>query len=202
MPCPVTGIRAVRQWILDHARDKLVMFDDDLRIYYRTEDNKFKRAGPNHVISLMASIGDMLDQYAHGGVAERFMAHTRPRGHVLNKRYFHILCYNKRLFPRPYPAYRVETGEDHDMNLQLLKSGRPGFFLTEWAHDDKPWAPGGCNTWRTREIHEQSVYDLAKYHSDVITVCEPTRDMKSHGDASVSMKIGWAKAARNTNAQE
>lgn len=193
------GIHHVRQDILygmTKPEDMVVMLDDDLTIYQRCKvyTNRFNKSGPLGIQSLFSTIQTSLGLYAHGGIAEKFMAQRRPVTPQYNKRYFHVLCYNKALFPVIKPTYRTRTGEDHDVNLQLLKAGKKNFLLTGWAHKDRPWTDGGCNTWRTPEINEEAHKELAALHSDVITMVEPTRDMTSHGNTSFSLRINWKKA--------
>ena len=180
----VYGIRATRQWIMDQAEDKFVMMDDDLRFHARRSDTKFEEATPNDVGLMVNTLDMMLDQYAHGGVTEKFMSHTKPRNYVENARYYHILGYNKAMFPEPRPTYRVEIGEDHDMCLQLLTTGRSNFVLTEWANDDKSHAEGGCNSWRNPELEVQEAKKLCELFPGLIT----------HVDGP-NIRISWKKAA-------
>jgi hypothetical protein len=170
--CPEWGIRATRQWILNTSDDpKVVMMDDDLRFYYRsTNGARFFAAEPNHVGLMVKALEMMLENYAHGGVCAKFMSNAHPRNYALNSKYYHILAYNRELFPVPVPQYRCEVGEDHDMNLQLLMAGKPNFVLSEWANDDKEHALGGCDTWRTLQMELDNGRMLAEYFPDIVRV--------------------------------
>lgn len=197
LECPAKGIRATRQWILEHeGRGKLAMLDDDLEFYARiSASTNFRKCTAPDLRRMFYHAETMLSKFAHGGFAEKFMSQARPRGHQLNKRYFHILCYNTRLFPRPAPTYRTETGEDHDMNLQLLLAGKPGFLITDWAHADKAWAEGGCCTWRTKEVNEAACRKLAELFPGIVRLEEAKKDMVNHGGTPFTMRINWRKAA-------
>ncbi len=197
LECPFDGIHRVRQWILDaNPAGKVVMLDDDLEFYARKANGKWPKADNGDLRRLFTAIDMALEKWAHGGVCEKFMSNHRPEQPQFNKRYFHILCYNTSLFPHPRPKFRTATGEDHDMNLQLLKAGKAGFLLTRWAHADKPWADGGCNTWRTQKVNVDACRDLADLHDDVITLKKTDKDMKNHGGTSFTMRINWRKAAQ------
>jgi len=193
---PHKNIKEIRQYVLDMVpKGKLVMLDDDLEIYARQPDNKWPKATNTELRRLFSTVGTMLDTYAHGGVCDKFMSQHRPTTYQRNQRYYHIDAFNTALFPNPKPRYRCEGSEDMDMNLQLLKLGRPNFLLTQWAHADKAWAEGGCSVWRTPTSSELIQRKLAALHPDVIKLVQPKRDMKSHGNPSFSMRINWRKAA-------
>lgn len=191
--CPEKGIRATRNWILDFHRDnfpndpKLVMLDDDLEFWERnSEGTKFFRTDD---ISLMLhNIQVMLDEYAHGGVCEKYMSQTRPRTASFNGRYYHLLAYNTSLWPHEFRA-RVEVGEDHDINLQLLTAGRSNFIITEWANADRPYASGGCSTWRTTDLELREANKLSTLFPGLVKVVQiPGRPCK--------IQIAWKKAAK------
>lgn len=153
---PAEGIRATRQYILLLAAgEKHVQMDDDLRFYAREPTGKFRKAEQDEIAAMMEWLESSLDRYAHAGVVEWFMCNTRPRGEIHNTRYVHVLGYNPKLFPVPEPHFRLETHEDQDFNLQLLTAGCPSVISCEWTHNETPWSSGGCNSWRTEQLHDK-----------------------------------------------
>lgn len=194
--CKERGIRATRQWLLDrHKADKLLIFDDDLTFWWRTRDGKkFIKCDmdPTPMKLMVKEIEHYLNKYAHGGIVEKFMSQSRPRGTVHGGRYFQVLAYNTALFPTPKPRMRVEIGEDMDMNLQLLYAGKQNFILTEYTKTDKEWSPGGCCMMGRNEktLYEQSA-KLAKLHPGVVTL----KDEKKEGTHNW-LKISWRKAQK------
>jgi hypothetical protein len=178
------GIRAIRQFILEWAEGKFVMLDDDLRFYSRKSDGSFKKATPKSIRKMFEELDATLDIFAHAGITEKYMSQTRPRDRIYNARYYHILAYNKKLFPEPTPRFRCEVGEDHDMNLQLLLAGCDNCVLTEWANDDVSHAPGGCSLWRNHKIERQEAVHLGRLFPDIVK-------MKGKYIA----RINWKKAA-------
>jgi hypothetical protein len=200
--CPEKGIRATRQWIMDRARGKLIMLDDDLSFHIRSKDGKtFKICSPSQLKVMFRAIEEALDIYAHGGILERFMGQTQPRHMKSNSRYIHVLCYNKALFPTPMPKYRTEVGEDFEMNLHLLTLGRPNFVLTEYAAENIPYAPGGCNTWRTQGLELKETLKLEKLFPGLVRVVsdnpsEIEANWKEAAKMNLRTRINWKKAAQ------
>lgn len=193
-PPLIKGIMQTRNWILDFHRKaypddpKLVMMDDDLVFYARNDDGK-KFLRTVALTDMMSALDRCLELFAHGGVTEKFMSQTKKRGYIRNARYYHILAYNLSMFPTPHPRARVEVGEDHDMNLQLLTSGRPNFVLTEWANSDKPYAPGGCAIWRNPALELLEARRLAQYFPTIVKVVEfPGKPCR--------LRISWSEATR------
>ncbi len=180
------GIRDRRQWILDNAEeDKVIMMDDDLRFFFRAEEKKFRQADPTEVACMVNAVVAMLDHYAHGGVTDRFMCNAQPRIFKENSRYYHILAYNKALFPDPAPRYTLYTSEEQEMNLKLLTAGKKNFVITEWTTDDVPYAPGGCSMWRTPDLETQEAKKLAEMFPGIVT-----------NTGGPKNRIAWKKAAQ------
>lgn len=193
-PPHVKGIMATRNWILDtHPRFykgdlKLVLLDDDLMFYERSVDgSKFPKT--TNISRLLLVIEQMLENFAHGGVTEKFMSQTKPRNYIRNARYYHVLAYNLAKFPDPQPRARVLVGEDHDINLQLLTRGCPNFVLTEWANADRPYAKGGCSTWRNPALELQEADKLAALFPTIVRVVK-------FPDKPCRLRIQWTEAAR------
>lgn len=207
LPCPAKGIRATRQWILEQAKGKFIMMDDDLDFFIRSSDGKkFNRSTPKQVKMMCWSLEAMLKDYAHGGVLERFMAQTQPRKWKNNGKYLHVLCYNKNLFPNPHPKYELEVTEDMEMNLKLLTSGRPSCILTEYAADNVCYSTGGCNVWRTHKLEYQEHKKLEKMFPDLVKVIieDPDKLKKNwnmKAQTNLKTRINWKKAYEQGVAQ-
>lgn len=164
------GIRETRQAILEMPAERIIMLDDDLRFFVRhREGARFRAANPTDVKAMIAELDYKLDRFAHGGVMPRYMGNRAPRDFTMNVKYYHVLAYNKALFPKDRTiAFRTAVGEDHDLNLQLLEAGCRNFVLTEWAQDDNEGASGGCSTWRTVELEYREADRLAELHPGLV----------------------------------
>lgn len=168
-------VGAARAAIAKHARDtnvkRYIVADDDLKLYKRVDDKKFVRVedGSVDVDVFLDELELFLDSHAHGGVQQRFMAHTSVRGHIFDKRYLKLAAYNTELMPVE-PKFRLRVHEDIDAQLQLAAMGCSAFLMTEWAIDDLgQYKPGGCQRYRTPEVEEAEFQKLRKYHPKYVS---------------------------------
>lgn len=189
------GIRATRQYILDDAfrmkHGKIMVMDDDLTFRRRKPDGSFTKATTNDVRDLLAQVEEHLNQYAHVSMCDEFMCQHQPRGIKTHGRYNSFVAFNLTMFPTPRPSYRIEINEDHDMNLQLQAAGLPPAIMCEWTRSTKPYAAGGCNTWRTAEVELRGHLELAMLWPDLVKVMPVKNGMSGH-----AIRVKWKNALK------
>ena len=150
---------------------KVIMLDDDLRFYKRTEDGrKFPQTDKPQTIEMITDIIEMLDRYPMVGLTDKFMSQTKPRGYIECHRFNQVLAFNRSLLPDPCPEFRVPHDEEHDVHLQLLTRGCKTAVLTEWSKSDKANAPGGCQDWRTDKILMDTHEKLMQLWPGIVTI--------------------------------
>lgn len=172
---PHSHVGEVRQRILETWTGKVAMIDDDAQ-FHRWDGAKFRKCIPEDMDDLLGQLSQMLETYAHVGLADRFMGHTRNRPLEFNKRYLKLIAYNTELFPNPWPKFRLPVSEDLDFNLQLLRSGRQNAILTEWAVSDRgQYKPGGCQRYRTDDVEKEVCEWLAQEHPGVYSYIQDGR---------------------------
>lgn len=182
------GISATRQYVLEHSTDdKILMLDDDLTFYTRREEGNFVKSWPDHLNDLFDAVCHELDDYAHVGLCNKFMSQAQPRVRNIGLGYYQILAYNKALFPKPYPRFRMPIAEEHDFHLQLRSKGLVSSVLTEWAKADVSHAPGGCEEWRTYELERDTHRKMAETWPGIVKVV-PTKKF-----CGTTMRIAWKK---------
>jgi hypothetical protein len=166
------GIGAKRQFILNlNPSGKLIMLDDDLKFYKRTDDGRrFPGAMRSDTIEMIWDIYKMLDTYVHVGLTDKFMSHTKPRGYIECHRFNQVLAFNRDLLPRPWPEFRLWNDEEHDVHLQLLTRGYKTAVLTEWSKSDKSNAPGGCSDWRGPNTLKEAHEKLVEYWPNIVSI--------------------------------
>lgn len=161
MFAPVTDIRGKRQWIMDeHPGQKILVCDDDVS-FFHVVDGATSPASPDHVRRIVSSFSEALNEYAHVGIARRYMIQNQPQPSVRNRKIMHVCGFNLAMFPTPAPQYRLKVCEDIDYNMQLMAAGRPSLLITEYCHQDGPYmASGGCSDWRTKQIMHDGMVSL------------------------------------------
>lgn len=180
-----------RQWLFERARGKFIMLDDDLWFRRRKADGSFVRAKSADLAHMFQHIERLLDWFAHGGIVDEFMCHTRPRGQKLGGRYNQLLAYNKDMMPRPYPKFRVPVGEEHDVNLQLQARGLVSCVNTEWTKHAGPYyAPGGCSDSRASVAKEREAQKQFQRLWPHLCQIKPSKGSRT----GIRVAVAWRKA--------
>lgn len=192
--CKASGIKATRQYILEKStEDKIIMLDDDLKFRKRIKDTgRFTKCEPKDIRKLLSLIEKLLDRHAHVGLVDEFMCNIRPPGFITIGRYTSLIAYNKKLFPKPWPKFRIEINEEHDFNLQLLNKGLRPAIITDYTKSTKFFADGGCNTWRTAEVEKTAHWDLAKLWPNFVSVVPNKYNM-----SKVGIRFNWKAIERS-----
>ena len=202
-PRRVTGVGAVRQWIIEHhaatvSDPRLVMLDDDLRFDVRRADadNKFRVATPRDVEDLFTKINQALRKYAHVGVLAREGGNRVAESTMECARMLRVLAYDASIFLANRIKYnRLDVAEDFDVTLQLLRKGFKNLILCHMVQGQgQSNAPGGCSLYRTMELQEQMIRQLAAIHAPFVRVVEKTTKVAWGGQTRVDAVISWKKA--------
>jgi hypothetical protein len=166
------GIETKRDFILNlRQTGKLIMLDDDLKFYKRTEDGtRFPSILPQKTEKMIEDISSSLNNFPMVGLIDKFMSQTQPRGSVLCHRFNQVLGINRDLLPKPWPQFRVPHDEEHDFHLQLLTRGHRTIVLTEWSKSDRSDAPGGCSDWRNETVLRQAHEKLVELWPGIVTI--------------------------------
>jgi hypothetical protein len=188
--------------------DKFVMLDDDLTFLVRrdAETHHQKMATPPDVTEALAMIDHKLDHYASVGLSAREsnglsdgMVGPKPALREVY-RMMRVMGYRTRDFLSVEHG-RVAVMEDHDVQLQLLRSGRKNAILYWWASGQvQTGNPGGCSAYRTLAVHNAAANRLAELHPGLVrvrTAHVTGKDRKTGGGAMVGraeVTIQWKKA--------
>jgi hypothetical protein len=206
--CPARGIASKRQFIGGQAKkrklSKFLMLDDDIHWLIRKSPDAWhmRYARPEEVAALMERISRLLDNYGHVGVSSREGNNRLGVGSpdelvVENVRTQRALAYRTVEF-LSVEHCRVPVMEDFDVNLQLLKLGIPNANIGYWAQGQQMTnAPGGCSTFRTREVHEQAARTLAELHPGLVRLRVKSNKTDADGFGSrVEVTVRWKAALR------
>jgi hypothetical protein len=194
----------------ERGADKFVMLDDDLTFLVRrdAETHHQRMAVPSDVTEALAAIDHCLDSYASVGLSAREANGLRD-GMVGPKpalkefyRIMRVAGFRTADF-LSVEHCRVPVMEDHDVQLQLLRSGRKNALLYWWASGQtRTGNPGGCSIYRTLEVHNAAARRLAELHPGLVTVRASHvtgKERKTGGGdmaARLETTIQWRRAYR------
>ena len=197
IPEEIKGIAKKRQYIHKHTEDKkIVMLDDDLRFYIRKSptDWHLRYLEPEEYKALFGLLDKWLDDYAHVGVSAREGNNRVEHLAVENTRYMRVLGYNLNMFDN-VELGRVDVMEDFDINLQLLRQGKPSKISYYYAQGQKSSnAEGGCSEWRTIEVHNAGAEKLHDLHPDFVKVVEKETKTAWNGMPRKDVNVQWKRA--------
>lgn len=201
----VSGIGPSRQHIIQYAKGgKVCMLDDDLSFFERRRDEptKLQKASPKSITLMFAEMERKLNVFAHAGITAREGANRNVDGFLFNTRMLRVLAYDTAVLKREKIRYdRCPVMEDFDVTLQLLEKGYSNIVLNHWAQDQGTSnAPGGCSTYRTREVQAEGAHTLKKLHPDFVTVVEKETKGAWGGGVRTDVRIAWKKARESYNA--
>ncbi len=200
---------------------KIMMLDDDLRFGIRLETPKqfagygfrpydawkeYRAKHPDaHKLTLTERGNDlraerifyaierMLTDYAHGGISPRLMNQEYGHEFCMNGRVNYALAYHVPTVMEHCELGRIETREDFDYTLQLMRAGfQNAIYCWGIAEQYKLYgAPGGTTGQRTVERSNADAKKLAKLHPGIVKVVE--KDYKGAGKR-LEVIVSWAAA--------
>lgn len=207
LPDHIRMLSPTRQYILEHAkRTKIIMMDDDLAFYRRksSEDWHLRYCKDKDVSVLFDQLSSWLDDYVHCGVSAREGNNRVEKSHVENTRMMRLLGYNRELVLKAGARFdRLDTKQDFDMTLQLLRAGFEnivsyGFAQGQWRSSN---APGGCSEYRTQDMMSRCAEELAELHPGFVkVVTKRTKTAwRDFGNVRKDVICYWQKAYRSSD---
>jgi hypothetical protein len=178
-PDPGWTIAQKRKWIMEEwlrrGYEKILMLDDDLCFATRVSESDWRLRGIRGE-ELGAEIQRLEDklgsEFPHVGFGQR-QGNNRLEtvGWKSPARMIYSLGYYLPIFVRECELGRIETREDMDMTLQLLRKGHPNAVWHTTVNDQRRFgAPGGATNERTIERSNADAYELARLHPRYVSV--------------------------------
>ena len=203
VPCPLEGIAATRQWILENADDDHVFFaDDDGRFFKRIRMSSARLtnigSSPTAQHRMWAAVEDALHHIPLVGISYR-----SGNNHVTDGWYRDCTkCFSfwgvdrTILFQHDIRIDRTPVMEDFQVILSLLTRGYPNRVFFKWAWDQNGSnSAGGCSVWRTPEVQAEGAHMLHDMFPDFVKVVQ--KKPKSgwfNGQPRVDVNIQWKRA--------
>jgi len=212
LACPEKGIAKTRHWIGKFCDEgnypRFAMFDDDLNFAVRRspDGNNLRPQTVEDTQEMLDWVESALSTYAHVGISPRDAAKTNSveTGDkpliLLNKRTLRTLCYRTKDFLSVKHG-RVQVMEDFDVNLQLIRKGLWNCQTYWWTNDQRQTgSPGGCASYRSHQVQEESAHKLAEMHQPFVVIREKENKAQVVKEAKAFQKrtevtIYWEKAA-------
>jgi hypothetical protein len=177
-PYPKMKIAQTREWImqtwLDAGYHKIIMLDDDLVFATRISagDWHLRDIWGEELTPEFERLANKLGpEYPHVGFGSRQGNRWKAAGWEIADKMMYSLGYYLPIVVNECELGRIETHEDYDVTLQLLRKGYPNAVWHTTVHDQRQsYAPGGCSTYRTIESSDADVYKLARLHPGCVRV--------------------------------
>lgn len=212
-PDYVKGISASRQYIMESCPDdKFIMIDDDMKFFIRASEEAWnlKKAEGEEVTALFQKMWGLLggnDGYAAVGISTRQNINTWYPHHIAeNCKINGVMGFSRSCIEELGVRFDdVNIQEDYHIVLSLLEAGYPNALIVDaaWNQSGESGAPGGCSTYRTKELQEAGSWRLAELHPDFVEVVEK-RQKTGWGDLGstrIDVKVYWKRAFLKGNRQ-
>jgi hypothetical protein len=203
-PDPNWTIAKKRAWILgewapSRGYEKIIMLDDDLRFSTRISEDDWhlREVTGKELIPEFERLSEKLGpEFPHVGFGQRQGNQTLDEvGWKSPGKMVYSLGYYLPIVNKECELGRIETREDMDLTLQLLRKGYPNAVWNTTVNDQRKFdAPGGASSERTIERSNADAYKLAELHPGYVTIVD------KNYKASVPRKeviIQWKKALQD-----
>jgi hypothetical protein len=170
-----------REWILQEwhsmGHEKVIMLDDDLRFATRISETDWhlKEIRGKELIPEFDLLENMLGlEIPHVGFGPRQGNNRLSEvGWKSPGRMCYSLGFYLPIVIREVELGRIETREDMDITLQLLRKGYPNAIWNTTVNDQRKFdAPGGATDERTMERSNQDAFKLASLHPGYVSTVE------------------------------
>lgn len=207
LPDNIRMLSPTRQWIMDWARDnnheKVCMIDDDLRFFKRrppTGENKgsfsLLNASPEEIQEMFDHLEEKLNEYAHVGISAREGNNHVERDFVEVTRMMRLLAYRTEVFHTCARFDRIDTKQDFDVTLQMLRAGHKNYvsYIYGQGQAAGSGSAGGCATYRDHDMMTRCAEELAALHPGFVRVDEKETKTSFGGGVRKDVTISWKKA--------
>lgn len=205
LPPEIQRLSPTRQWIIEEAarrgEKKVVLLDDDLAFYVRKSptDWHLRYVEYDDTDRMFNLLEGWLDEVAHVGISPREGNNRVESSYTEATRAMRVLGYRTDVFLKEGVRFdRIDTKQDFDVTLQLLRKGYPNRVSYEFAQGQ--WtgsqARGGCASYRDEAMMTRCAEELAALHPGFVRVDEKKTKSawKDLGGVRKDVTMAWKKA--------
>lgn len=217
LPSHIKRIAPTREWIFDQFKEhRHIVFDDDLFFCVKDPNENptqeqstkwltryFDEQDFDDAFHLIESWMD--EGYAFGGLQPAWVIpDVRNWPYRENTRIMTNCFFDGPRIPRDLEWYRVDSGEDFDLNLQLLTRGYKNIVSTRYVvRCSATQTKGGCSEWRDLNLHNECQLKLQELWPDFIRVKEKEVTTGAWaGHKKLSLHILHKKAYESSQSNE
>jgi len=199
LPPKTKGIALTRKIIAKHyAGKRHWVLDDDLKFVRMDAELKAQKMQPKNWQTLFEQINKVLDGgYIHGSLSTHNTP-PNPKPLSFNTRMYTNVFYGERFDPS-----KIDWGEQYELmpedfyvNLQLLTRGFQNVVFNHYrVNPSATNAKGGCETYRTIELHNRGQEILAEKFPKFVQVYKKVQTSGPWaGKEKAALKIKWKQA--------
>jgi len=200
LPADITMLSPTRQHLLYNTpADKIILMDDDLTFSGRSGQPMEVRLlplGAEGLENMIAEVEGHLNDWTHVGISaregnNRVSEYTQEVGRMMR-----VLAYDVEVVTKIGARFdRIDTKQDFDMTLQLLRAGHPNLIMFNYAHNQPgSQKEGGCAAYRDEEMMARCSYELANLHPGFVKVVAKETKSSWGGGIRTDVRISWKKA--------
>jgi len=180
-PDPDWTIARKRKWIMEEwsrrGYERILMLDDDLSFATRIgqSDWRLREIRGEELGAEIQRLEDKLGpEFPHVGFGPRQGNNNLKKvGWQTPSRMMYSLGYYLPIVVKECELGLIETREDMDLTLQLLRKGYPNAVWHTTVNDQRKFnAPGGASHKRTIESSNADAYKLARLHPGYVSTIE------------------------------
>ena len=202
LPKGVKGIASVREWIVKQAKEqKICMLDDDLNFVYTKKTDEVgqtnRKLNEDDFEKMMSLMSNWLDKYVFCGLDATW---SHPQFEI-DYKFCGRVCSNVFYNTKTLPMHEInwtdiEISEDYNIALQLLTRGLANKVSTRFRVSPvENFSSGGCSSYRTIELHNQSFVKLQKKFPNFVKLKEKVQNSGLwKGQKRIAGIIQWKKA--------
>jgi hypothetical protein len=186
----------IGDWAPSQGYEKILMLDDDLRFATRITETDWRlkeligRGLATEFKVLEEKLGP---EFPHVGFGQRQGNNVlKEVGWKIPGKMCYSLGYYLPIVAKECELGRIETREDMDITLQLLRKGYPNAIWNTTVNDQRKFdAPGGATNERTIESSNADAYKLVSLHPGYVSVVD--KDYKA-SVPRMEVVCQWKKA--------
>lgn len=209
LPHSCNNLPQIRDYTLDAMRehDVVIMVDDDFRFFKRDSERKLSALEPAEVQGMIDAVMAQFEDPKVGlvGVSMRGGNNRYPDVEP-NYRVNGFLAVRTSVYETLRVRFSdVPVMEDFWYELNLLTNGYEARTIFNYAYDQPcSGAPGGCSTYRTNEMQQQTAEYIKSQFPEYVTVVKKKLKVGwgDLGKERYDIKVQWKKAYKYAEKQE